>query len=131
MQPALKLKLFGATLDELITRQKERYPALSIPAFIIFLKDTLIHLGGINTFFTTTYQLAAQSVEGIFRFICAILSFIDCIRVPGNQAEILAYREAFDNGELYIKKPGNLHTMCAVLKLFLRELATPIISREN
>ncbi|KAH3764611.1 N-acetyltransferase 5 [Pelomyxa schiedti] len=103
IQPGLPPKplIYGVSLDEIVSRQKEKYPNLRIPMFLILMRDTL-------------YTLEAPTTEGIFR-------------VPANQNELNKYRAAFDLEEFYISETASVHTICALLKLFLRELPVAVI----
>lgn len=47
----VKEKLFGVAIESLMLRQKERYPTLQVPVFLILLRDTIIALGGTLSIF--------------------------------------------------------------------------------
>eukprot|EP01105_Mastigella_eilhardi_P011884 TRINITY_DN272_c1_g4_i1.p1 TRINITY_DN272_c1_g4~~TRINITY_DN272_c1_g4_i1.p1 ORF type:complete len:1090 (+),score=277.72 TRINITY_DN272_c1_g4_i1:1264-4533(+) len=97
-------RIFGVDLRELLQRdqQKMDLQSLRIPLFLIFLRDSILEAG-------------ATTSEGIFR-------------ISGNQIEINHYKNAFNNDEMIISSSVNVHTLCALLKLFFRELPAPLIS---
>ncbi|KAH3761490.1 N-acetyltransferase 5 [Pelomyxa schiedti] len=98
-----KAKVFGVSLDELMARQKDTVPNLTIPVFLIFMREAILGSGATN-------------IEGIFR-------------VPGNKSDIDDLQECFDNGN-FSKRTENVHNLCALLKQFIRELPIPVIPND-
>jgi len=93
---------FGVSLETLMEKQKARFPDLEIPRIIPVLTDSILKLDAIRT-------------EGIFR-------------VPSSAEEVKQMKHEFDEGNYdCVKQFTNVHTPCALLKLWLRDLPTPII----
>eukprot|EP01105_Mastigella_eilhardi_P020412 TRINITY_DN4860_c0_g1_i1.p1 TRINITY_DN4860_c0_g1~~TRINITY_DN4860_c0_g1_i1.p1 ORF type:complete len:822 (-),score=221.02 TRINITY_DN4860_c0_g1_i1:40-2505(-) len=86
-----------------MARQQEAYPDVPVPIFLLLLRDTILDIG---------------VTEGIFR-------------ISGHQVEVARYSEAFDAGVLCVQPGVNVHTLCSLLKLFLRELPSPVIPTDT
>jgi len=94
---------FGVTLNKVMERHKGTAPnGVEVPKVLLVLTEAVLKMGGLKT-------------EGIFR-------------VPATANEVKSIKEKIDEGNFAsIDTSGNVHTPCALLKLWLRELADPII----
>eukprot|EP01114_Cavostelium_apophysatum_P004807 TRINITY_DN1518_c0_g1_i1.p1 TRINITY_DN1518_c0_g1~~TRINITY_DN1518_c0_g1_i1.p1 ORF type:complete len:508 (+),score=166.94 TRINITY_DN1518_c0_g1_i1:1514-3037(+) len=93
---------FCVPIQTLMDKQKAKYPDLDVPRLLVLLSETIIKLEGTKT-------------EGIFR-------------VPASADDVKALRERLDDGDYEcLKQVQNVHTPCALFKLWLRELPEPII----
>jgi len=95
---------FGINVDSLMQKQKATNPTLEIPIVLNSL---------IEAFFKMD-----NKIEGIFR-------------VPANATEVKEVKDKIDQGftdsGMIVSFCSNVHTICALLKLWLRELPDPII----
>ena len=84
-------------------RQKGVAPdGTEVPKVLLVLTETILKMGG-------------HKSEGIFR-------------IPATANEVKSIKEKLDEGNFAsIETSGNVHTPCALLKLWLRELADPMI----
>lgn len=92
--------MFGSSLEEIMERQRERYPERKLPWVQTQLSNKVLALGGAQT-------------EGIFR-------------VPGDIDEVNALKLQVDQWRI----PDNLadpHIPASLLKLWYRELEEPLI----
>jgi len=102
-QPNVKANaVFAVPLEKLMERQKEKYPNLDVPILLPILSFFILKMNGLKT-------------EGIFR-------------VPANANDVKFVRDKFDEGDYAVTNAtNNVHTPCALMKLWLRELPEPII----
>eukprot|EP01102_Stenamoeba_stenopodia_P017442 TRINITY_DN6246_c0_g1_i1.p1 TRINITY_DN6246_c0_g1~~TRINITY_DN6246_c0_g1_i1.p1 ORF type:complete len:472 (-),score=66.86 TRINITY_DN6246_c0_g1_i1:13-1398(-) len=96
-------KMFGVSLEKVMSDQAEKYPRLKIPLVVYeCIKILRFHL----------------DVEGIFRISCG-------------HSDLQALVKKFDAGEeVEINKDTNSHLVAGLLKLYLRSLPTPLLSYE-
>ncbi|XP_069740390.1 rho GTPase-activating protein 39-like isoform X3 [Narcine bancroftii] len=95
--------MFGSSLEEIMERQRERYPEKKLPWVQTHLSNKVLGLGG-------------AQVEGIFR-------------VPGDIDEVNALKLQIDQWRI----PDNLadpHIPASLLKLWYRELEEPLIPQK-
>uniref|UniRef100_UPI00398F5C2A rho GTPase-activating protein 39-like n=1 Tax=Pristiophorus japonicus TaxID=55135 RepID=UPI00398F5C2A len=95
--------MFGSSLEEIMERQRERYPERKLPWVQTHLSNKVLGLGG-------------AQVEGIFR-------------VPGDIDEVNALKLQVDQWRI----PDNLadpHIPASLLKLWYRELEEPLIPQK-
>ncbi|XP_051887167.1 rho GTPase-activating protein 39 isoform X2 [Pristis pectinata] len=95
--------MFGSSLEEIMERQRERYPEKKLPWVQTHLSNKVLGLGG-------------AQVEGIFR-------------VPGDIDEVNALKLQVDQWRI----PDNLadpHIPASLLKLWYRELEEPLIPQK-
>ncbi|XP_060692489.1 rho GTPase-activating protein 39 isoform X2 [Hemiscyllium ocellatum] len=95
--------MFGSSLEEIMERQRERYPERKLPWVQTQLSNKVLALGG-------------AQVEGIFR-------------VPGDIDEVNALKLQVDQWRI----PENLadpHIPASLLKLWYRELEEPLIPQK-
>lgn len=100
-------KLFGVALEKVIERQKSEHPDLEIPLFF--------HLAG------KLIQAQGANLKGIFR-------------IRGKLKDVKALRGMLDAGDMSAMENTemtNIHTVCALLKAFMRELPVPLLTFQN
>lgn len=93
--------MFGVTLDQLMASQKETFPELEIPWIQKELTKEIIRLGGLET-------------EGIFR-------------LPGEIDKVNALKVQVEDWDVIDASSTDPHVVCSLLKLWLREMADPIL----
>eukprot|EP00727_Mastigamoeba_balamuthi_P006351 m51a1_g2336 hypothetical protein (1030) ;mRNA; r:539990-543689 len=90
------------SLDETMERQKDDYPALDVPVFVVMLRDSL-------------RRMDAYHSEGLFR-------------IPGDQQELVLYSQYFDQDTFrIIKARTTVHTLATLFKYYIREMPNPLI----
>mmetsp|Transcript_1673 Transcript_1673/g.5956 ORF Transcript_1673/g.5956 Transcript_1673/m.5956 type:complete len:415 (+) Transcript_1673:336-1580(+) len=100
-------KLFGVALEVVMARQRKSHPELEIPLFF--------HLAG------KLIQAQGANLKGIFR-------------IRGKLKDVKALRGKIDAGDmsdLENTEMTNIHTVCALLKAFMRELPVPVLTFEK
>jgi len=104
LSPVAKPKtvLFGISLLEVMEKQKDKFPNSEIPHILEVLVDAVFVMDGKKT-------------EGIFR-------------IPASGPELNLLKDKIDHGNYEIvSNCVQVHTPCAMIKLWLRELPDPII----
>jgi len=102
MNAAFHFSYFGETLEDIMEQQKKNENSeLEIPAIMIFLADSILKLNGCQT-------------EGIFR-------------VPGDADSISELRYQVEKNKFDLNGCTDPNVPASLLKLWLRELAEPII----
>ena len=97
--------LFGVTLEEVMELTNEKFPRMRIPVVVKVLAEAVMRLGGFTT-------------EGIFR-------------VPGDTEQVFALRVQLDNGNYTVGDDiQDPNTPASLLKLWMRELAEPLVPTE-
>jgi len=95
-------QIFGVPIDKVMEKQREKYPDFEVPRLLTVLTDAIFKMEGTKT-------------EGIFR-------------VPAFAEEVKSIKEKFDDGNYdVIYKSANVHTPCALMKLWFRELPEPLV----
>ena len=90
------------TLEDCMQKQKQIFPYLEVPRIFIHLRDAF-------------YQLDGPGTEGVFR-------------VPANTNEVNQLKDIIDRGKYNILTVAtSVHAVAAIMKLWFRELADPII----
>lgn len=95
--------MFGATLDDIMEAQAQRFPSLKLPWILPTLAESVLHHHG-------------ASIEGIFR-------------VPGDIDEVNSQKLKLDRWEV----PTDItdpHVPASLLKLWFRELHEPLIPEQ-
>lgn len=95
---------FGEPLDAIMRLQSRTYPDQKVPIVLPFLADAILALGGTRT-------------EGIFR-------------VPGDGDAVAALKLRIDRGFYTLDGIEDPHVPASLLKLWLRELQTPLVPDE-
>lgn len=102
MNAAFHFSYFGETLEDIMEQQrKDENSDLDIPAIMVFLSDAILKLNGCQT-------------EGIFR-------------VPGDADAISELRYQIEKKNFNLNGCTDPHVPASLLKLWLRELAEPVI----
>jgi hypothetical protein len=102
MNAAFHFSYFGETLEDIMEQQKKSENSeLEVPAIMIFLADSILKLNGCQT-------------EGIFR-------------VPGDADSISELRYQVEKNNFDLNGCTDPNVPASLLKLWLRELAEPII----
>jgi len=102
MNAAFNFSYFGETLEDIMeNQQKERKIDLNIPDIMVFLTNAILQLNGCQT-------------EGIFR-------------VSGDADSITELRYQIEKKNFDINICSDPHVPASLLKLWLRELAEPLI----
>jgi hypothetical protein len=98
--------IFGVTIDEYMQWQNERYPNVdkTKPYVLVVLLEALDAINGIYT-------------EGLFR-------------LPGNTQKVEELKDKFLTGNFTLEGKQDAHVLASVFKLWLRELAEPIIPHD-
>ncbi|TPX41027.1 hypothetical protein SeMB42_g05768 [Synchytrium endobioticum] len=96
--------VFGETLEEIMRAQEEHFPDLPIPRVLPFLADAILSLNGCKT-------------EGIFR-------------VPGDADAVTDLKCRLEKGNYDVAGITDANVPGSLLKLWLRELAEPLIPSE-
>lgn len=97
-------RLFGVALEEVLENQKSSHPDLTVPIFFVTAAKIIREKGG--------------ATKGIFR-------------IRGKLREVKELKEKIDNGEPLDENFENIHLLTTLMKAFLRELPTPILTFEN
>ncbi|KAH7102162.1 hypothetical protein BKA62DRAFT_118752 [Auriculariales sp. MPI-PUGE-AT-0066] len=95
---------FGEPLDAIMRLQSRTYPNERVPIVLPFLADAILALGGSRT-------------EGIFR-------------VPGDGDAVAELKLRIDRGFYTLDGIEDPHVPASLLKLWLRELQTPLVPDE-
>ncbi|KAI9012756.1 hypothetical protein BC832DRAFT_547929 [Gaertneriomyces semiglobifer] len=96
--------LFGEELSTIMEHEREREPSATLPRVLVFLADSVLRLHGTQT-------------EGIFR-------------VPGDAEDVMRLRMRVEKEEYVLDGITDPNVPSSLLKLFLRELASPLIPAE-
>eukprot|EP01128_Nolandella_sp_AFSM9_P006311 TRINITY_DN3216_c0_g1_i2.p1 TRINITY_DN3216_c0_g1~~TRINITY_DN3216_c0_g1_i2.p1 ORF type:complete len:716 (-),score=240.87 TRINITY_DN3216_c0_g1_i2:139-2286(-) len=96
-----KAAVFGVSLEEVMEAQHELDPHATLPLVLTTLCDRVVELDGYQT-------------EGIFR-------------VPGDVAQLTALKIQIEHGDYSCQGLVDAHVPGSLLKLWMRELAKPII----
>ncbi|THH00833.1 hypothetical protein EW026_g1764 [Hermanssonia centrifuga] len=96
--------IFGESLDAIFRLQERNYPQQKVPIILPFLSDGILALGGTKS-------------EGIFR-------------VPGDGDTVPELKLRIDKGYYTLDGFDDPHVLASLLKLWLRELADPLIPDE-
>jgi len=100
--PKPKTAIFGATLQEVMEKQKDKYSDTEIPHILEALVDAVFTMDGLKT-------------EGIFR-------------IPASGPELNLVKDKIDHGSYEIVPNCiQVFTPCALIKLWLRELPEPLV----
>jgi len=100
--PKPKTAIFGVTLNEIMDKQKEKFPESDIPHILESLVDAVFTMDGLKT-------------EGIFR-------------IPASGPEMNVVKDKIDHGSYEIVPNCiQVFTPCALIKLWLRELPDPLV----
>lgn len=113
--------MFGTTLEEVMTMQREKHPERSLPWIQTTLSEEVLRLN-------------ATEIEGIFRWVqnntsigtfAGEILFLWTCRVPGDLDNVNALKVRCDQWQ----KPSSEdpHLPASLLKLWYRELAEPLI----
>ncbi|EJD03412.1 uncharacterized protein FOMMEDRAFT_168366 [Fomitiporia mediterranea MF3/22] len=95
---------FGESLDAIIRLQERTYPHLQVPIILPFLADGILALGGMKS-------------EGIFR-------------IPGDGDCVSELKIRIERGYYNLEGIDDPHVPASLLKLWLRELADPLVPTE-
>ncbi|KAI5118195.1 hypothetical protein M0805_005549 [Coniferiporia weirii] len=95
---------FGEPLDAVIRLQERMYPQLQVPIVLPFLADGILALGGTKS-------------EGIFR-------------IPGDGDSVSELKIRIERGYYNLEGVDDPHVPASLLKLWLRELADPLVPTE-
>ncbi|KAL5484811.1 hypothetical protein ACEPAI_7453 [Sanghuangporus weigelae] len=95
---------FGESLDAIIRLQERTYPHLQVPIILPFLADGILALGGLKS-------------EGIFR-------------IPGDGDSVGELKIRIERGYYNLEGIDDPHVPASLLKLWLRELADPLVPTE-
>ncbi|KLO06857.1 Rho GTPase activation protein [Schizopora paradoxa] len=95
---------FGESLDAVIRLQERTYSHLQIPIILPFLADGILALGGTKS-------------EGIFR-------------IPGDGDSVSELKIRIEQGFYNLEGVDDPHVPASLLKLWLRELADPLVPTE-
>eukprot|EP01113_Clastostelium_recurvatum_P021124 TRINITY_DN24_c0_g1_i4.p1 TRINITY_DN24_c0_g1~~TRINITY_DN24_c0_g1_i4.p1 ORF type:complete len:649 (+),score=172.01 TRINITY_DN24_c0_g1_i4:2081-4027(+) len=98
-----RIKLWGASLDEIMAQQKQHGDSSPIPSFLM------------NAFATLT--LRALDEEGLFR-------------ISGSASELVILRETIESGKFIDLTKCDPHAVAGLVKSFFRELKDPLIPTE-
>jgi len=101
MNAAFNSSYFGETLEDIMEQQQKENSELDIPAIMVFLADSVLQLNGTQT-------------EGIFR-------------VPGDADAISELRCQVEKRNFNLNGCSDPNVPASLLKLWLRELAEPLI----
>jgi hypothetical protein len=102
MNAAFHFSYFGETLEDIMEQQKkEEGSELEVPSILVFLSDSILKLNGSTT-------------EGIFR-------------VPGDVDSVSELRYQVEKKNFDLNGCTDPHVPASLLKLWLRELAEPLI----
>jgi len=101
MDAAFNFSYFGVTLEDIMEQQAKEKPELKVPNILLFLADAILQLNGTET-------------EGIFR-------------IPGDADAISELRCQLEKGNFDINGCMDPNIPASLLKLWLRELAEPVI----
>ncbi|KAJ1336502.1 hypothetical protein BSLG_007286 [Batrachochytrium salamandrivorans] len=104
LEAPFKNSVFGDSLDNIMERQMKLQPSLDLPRILLFLSDAILSLNGCQT-------------EGIFR-------------VPGDAEAVSDLRCRIDKDEYRMDGINDPNAPSSLLKLWLRELAEPLIPAE-
>lgn len=96
--------IFGESLDAIFRLQERNYPQQKVPIILPFLADGILALGGTKS-------------EGIFR-------------VPGDGDLVSELKLRIDKGYYTLDGFDDPHVLASLLKLWLRELADPLVPDE-
>lgn len=96
--------IFGESLDAIFRLQERNYPHQKVPIILPFLSDGILALGGTKS-------------EGIFR-------------VPGDGDLVAELKLRMDKGYYTLDGFDDPHVLASLLKLWLRELADPLVPNE-
>ncbi|GJE99020.1 RhoGAP-domain-containing protein [Phanerochaete sordida] len=96
--------IFGESLDGIFRLQERNYPQQKVPIILPFLADGILALGG-------------TKAEGIFR-------------VPGDGDLVSELKLRIDKGYYTLDGFDDPHVLASLLKLWLRELADPLVPDE-
>ncbi|EPZ35453.1 MyTH4 domain-containing protein [Rozella allomycis CSF55] len=100
----LNPSVFGETLEDIMGMQKNSFPDLKVPRILPFLTEAVLNLGG-------------QKSEGIFR-------------VPADSEKVSELKLRIENDRYDLKDIQDPNIPAALLKLWLRDLAEPLIPSE-
>ncbi|KAF9938867.1 hypothetical protein BGZ67_010270 [Mortierella alpina] len=103
-EAAFRPSVFEATLERLMGRQMAaggEWAAWRVPRLMVFLKESVINLGGLKT-------------EGIFR-------------ISGDLGAVAELRARIELGNYDITGISDPHVPCSLLRLWIRDLAEPVI----
>ncbi|KAF9439153.1 hypothetical protein BGZ76_010746 [Entomortierella beljakovae] len=106
-EAAFRPSVFEATLERLMGRQMAEggeWAAWRVPRLMVFLKESVINLGGLKT-------------EGIFR-------------ISGDLGAVAELRARIELGNYDISGITDPHVPCSLLRLWIRDLPEPIIPYE-
>ncbi|ELR12039.1 RhoGAP domain containing protein [Acanthamoeba castellanii str. Neff] len=92
---------FGADLEEIMTHERSLNPSAQVPRIVEFLCDSVMRLNGCN-------------IEGLFR-------------IPGDSEGIYTSKADIECGNFDISNFRDANVPAALLKLWMRELAHPLI----
>ncbi|KAF9403801.1 hypothetical protein BGX21_009897 [Mortierella sp. AD011] len=103
-EAAFRPSVFEATLERLMGRQMAaggEWAAWRVPRLMVFLKESVINLGGLKT-------------EGIFR-------------ISGDLGAVAELRARIELGNYDISGITDPHVPCSLLRLWIRDLPEPVI----
>ncbi|KAF9179838.1 hypothetical protein BGZ51_006630 [Haplosporangium sp. Z 767] len=106
-EAAFRPSVFEATLERLMGRQMAaggEWAAWRVPRLMVFLKESVINLGGLKT-------------EGIFR-------------ISGDLGSVAELRARIELGNYDISDIEDPHVPCSLLRLWIRDLPEPVIPYE-
>ncbi|KAG0055632.1 hypothetical protein BGZ83_007932 [Gryganskiella cystojenkinii] len=103
-EAAFRPSVFEATLEKLMSRQMAaggEWAAWRVPRLMVFLKESVVQLGGLKT-------------EGIFR-------------ISGDLGSVAELRARIELGNYDIGAITDPHVPCSLLRLWIRDLPEPVI----
>eukprot|EP01132_Coremiostelium_polycephalum_P005976 gene5976-7445_t len=95
--------VFNVSIPEVMEKQKLKYQGLDVPYILVLLVNLIKNQDGMKT-------------EGIFR-------------VPGNNNDISLLKKQINEGDYNLPpEMTSIHTLASLLKLWLREMPSPLIT---
>lgn len=123
-EAAFQPTVFGETLQRIMSLQSEAYPDAKVPIILSFLADVGVLINS-NISKDTQLISACSRKQGIIAL--GGLKKFGLFRIAGDPNRVNELRLTVDQGRYTFVGYEDVHVAASLLRLWLRELATPLI----
>ena len=119
---AFQPTVFGETLERVMSLQRDAYPDAKVPVILSFLADVSV------AYFPKNVNKLIHACQGILAL--GGLTTFGLFRTQADPAKVAQLRNTINQGTYSFEGFEDPHIAAAALKLWLRELASPVVPPE-